>query len=384
VNWPQYGFDPGHSAYNPNETTIGVSNVSQLQQAWSFSTGSGNNAGNVVEANGVVYAPSTNGTLYALNAANGTSIWSFASGSGYASSGSAPVYDNGMVFTVCNTSSSTQGICALNATSGTPAWTYTFPGSSAYAGTPPVVSNGMLFFEGCNTSCSYVALNESTGSVVWAKAEPETNCEGNNGVTPAVAYGFLYVGYACAPSGGTIAALRITNGHTKWQGSGGGQNAGLSVSSGMLVLMLFLADGSRSIEGPGATHAKTGNGGWESAAFYTSTIVLSMPAITPKVTFVTALGYIEALKTKQQGKFLWSNYPKTPNMSSPSVANGVVYTACAGSPCAYSTTSPTLLWSGPGAATSGVPIIVNGVVYGACNGSNVCAWALPSEIRRKR
>jgi hypothetical protein len=49
IDWPQYGFDSGHSGYNPKEKTINASNVGQLQQAWSFSTGSGTVAGNVVE-----------------------------------------------------------------------------------------------------------------------------------------------------------------------------------------------------------------------------------------------------------------------------------------------------------------------------------------------
>jgi len=168
ANWPQLGFDAGHSADNPYETTIGPSNVAQLQQAWSFSTGTGNDAGNVIEASGVVYAPSANGMLYAINAATGSQLWSLSSGSGYASSGSAPAYDSGALFTVCTTSTSTQGICALNAASGVSLWTYTFPGSDAYDGTPPVVSGGLVLYEACATSCAYIALTGRGNSGAFA------------------------------------------------------------------------------------------------------------------------------------------------------------------------------------------------------------------------
>lgn len=52
-DWPQLGYDAGHSAYNPYETTIGPNNLAQLQQVWSFSAGADNTTGNVVEAAGV-------------------------------------------------------------------------------------------------------------------------------------------------------------------------------------------------------------------------------------------------------------------------------------------------------------------------------------------
>ena len=388
TNWPQLGFDPGHSAYNPYETTIGPSNVAHLQQLWSFSAGAGNSTGNVVESDGIVYAPSANGTIFALDASTGSRLWSFASGSGYATSGSAPAFDNGFLFTVCNTGTSTQGICAFNGESGALGWTYTFPGSSAYAGTPPVVSSGMLFFEGCAASCSYVALNEVTGNVVWTQPEV-SGCEGNNGVTPAVAYGYLYVGDACAPSGGSLAALNIfKRGRTKWQFTEGGQNVGLTVGSGLVVVEVFLP-GNNPEEFANAFPARNprrGARGWIRYGFSTSSKVFSMAAITRSATFLTIEGGLTAIKTAT-GHYLWFSYPHDSNSSWPSVANGVVYTACPGTPCAYNASNGALLWSqwsGPRVATYGVPIIVNGAVYGACNGSNVCAWGLPASRSRPR
>jgi outer membrane protein assembly factor BamB len=194
IDWPQYGFDSGHSGYNPKEKTINASNVGQLQQAWSFSTGSGTVAGNVVEDEGVIYAPASNGTLYALDAATGVPILTFTAGAGYKSSGSAPAVDKGLVFTVC-TIGSQQGICALNASTAAVKWSYTVPGSGSYAGTPPVVASGVLYYEGCTSVCSYVALTEKTGQVLWTVSEKQTACEANNGVVPSVSGGYVLVAF---------------------------------------------------------------------------------------------------------------------------------------------------------------------------------------------
>src|SRR5580704_5635863 len=69
TDWPQSGYDAAHDGYNPFERVINLSNVGSLQLAWSFSTGSSNPAGNVVEANDILYAASADGTLFALDTA---------------------------------------------------------------------------------------------------------------------------------------------------------------------------------------------------------------------------------------------------------------------------------------------------------------------------
>jgi outer membrane protein assembly factor BamB len=110
-----------------------------------------------------------------------------------------------------------------------------------------------------------------------------------------------------------------------------------------------------------------------------------MPAADSKRVY--ALGFISAYLVAaykrqgnrfHQGKRIWESAGE----SSPSVANGVVYSGWAGSPVAYEANSGKVLWSGSGPFTSGTPIIVNGAVYGACDVTNVCAWTLPSQRRR--
>jgi PQQ-like domain len=390
VNWPQLGFDSGHSAYNPNESTISTQNVGQLQQAWSFSTGSGNNAGNVVEANGVVYAPSANGTVYAINASTGKKAWSFASGTGYTSSGSAPAYDNGMVFTVCNTSASTQGICALDAMNAALVWSHTLPGSSAYAGTPPVVAYGQVFFEGCaSVGCSYLSLHEKTGHIIWKVAEPQGTCEGNGGITPAVYEHLLFVGFTCiGGASGAIVELNADNGDLVGQflNSYSGQNAGLSVARGIAYVMEGPCNPNCASHPPSTQFFSAYDVSTTKAVFTDfswgnqSVSYPSLPAITPIRNYETIGGWLYSEKNNGR-RCRRGPWCRPIQVSSwPSAANGVVYTACSGSPCGIDGKTQALLWSGTGARTYGVPIIVNGVVYGACNGSNVCAWTLPSMI----
>jgi eukaryotic-like serine/threonine-protein kinase len=381
VDWPQLGFDSGHSAYNPYETTIGPNNVGSLRQAWSFSTGSGNNAGNIVEAGGVVYAPSANGMLYALDASSGTQLWSFASGSGHSTSGSAPVYDGGLVFTVCNTSASTQGICALNARNATPVWSYTFPGSTAYDGTPPVVADGGVLFEACALSCSYVALAEQNGSVLWVVNEPQGSCEGNGGVTPSVSYKLMYVEETCSGSLGHVVALRAKNGTTKWTNVDEvGANAGTSVGGGVVANVFQTPSSGQLLRD---WNAKKGTFRWEDQGGGWPGTALTMPAITKDFVYVTAPGYGAVLIFDRGGGKYEGGTAGNGVTSWPSVANEVLYVGCGDALCAYDANGSTLLWSTTGSASHGVPIIADGVVYAACNGSNVCAWALPSELRRR-
>jgi outer membrane protein assembly factor BamB len=85
-DWDSYGYDLERTGYNPNETTVGASNVANLEKIWTFSVGSGMVREPVlasgVNINGtatnVLYAGSNLGaTMYAINAETGAEIWAF-------------------------------------------------------------------------------------------------------------------------------------------------------------------------------------------------------------------------------------------------------------------------------------------------------------------
>ncbi len=89
IDWSTYGFDAERSGYNPSETTIGVGNVGGLHVKWSVNLGAVMIA-QPVEATGVlvngsskdvVYIGTEHGDFYALNAADGSTIWKVGLGS---------------------------------------------------------------------------------------------------------------------------------------------------------------------------------------------------------------------------------------------------------------------------------------------------------------
>jgi outer membrane protein assembly factor BamB len=79
-----YGYDVQRTGNNPHETGLGVNNIGNLHELWTFNLG-GATISQPVYASGVdiggkstdvIYAGSENGNFYALNAATGKLIWS--------------------------------------------------------------------------------------------------------------------------------------------------------------------------------------------------------------------------------------------------------------------------------------------------------------------
>ena len=83
VDWPTFGYDISRTGFNPNETTLGVSNVPNLQLIWSFDLGAVTimqpAVASGVMINGspvnVLYMGAQHGEFYALNADTGSVIW---------------------------------------------------------------------------------------------------------------------------------------------------------------------------------------------------------------------------------------------------------------------------------------------------------------------
>jgi polyvinyl alcohol dehydrogenase (cytochrome) len=81
VNWPKYLYSPGHSSYNHSATSITPANASKLQLAWKFapSTAQGSGLGGFLSSptvyNGVVYIGARNGYFYAIDDSTGAVIW---------------------------------------------------------------------------------------------------------------------------------------------------------------------------------------------------------------------------------------------------------------------------------------------------------------------
>jgi len=78
--WPQYGFNPRHTLFNPFEQTLNRSNVAGLSLRWEYMTGNGTGIAPLsgpALADGVLYVASMAQTTFtALDAETGASRWS--------------------------------------------------------------------------------------------------------------------------------------------------------------------------------------------------------------------------------------------------------------------------------------------------------------------
>ena len=73
-DWPQSGFEPQHTGFNPNEKILGPYNVGDLEVAWTNSTPCTVCSPSVVD--GIVYYGHYCGEIRAVDAETGQAIWS--------------------------------------------------------------------------------------------------------------------------------------------------------------------------------------------------------------------------------------------------------------------------------------------------------------------
>jgi glucose dehydrogenase len=180
-----FGFDTQHTHFNPYEHTLNPTNVSRLVLDWTATTAKpllSPGLSSPTVANGVVYAASNDGNLYALNATTGAVLWSTC----VHTTLTTPAVVKGVVYII----GSGGKLYALNATTGVVLWTTFTDGYDS----SPTVANGVIYI-GSHGGKLY-ALNAITGAVLWSVTP-------NSGVdtglfetplnTPAVANGVVYV-----------------------------------------------------------------------------------------------------------------------------------------------------------------------------------------------
>ena len=101
---------------------------------WKFNTGGQVDSPTVV--GGVVYVGSFDHKIYAFNASDGTTIWSYKTGGVVIS---RPAVVNGVVYV----GSEDHNLYALNAATGAKLWNYT---TGYYVDCDPAVANGIVYF----------------------------------------------------------------------------------------------------------------------------------------------------------------------------------------------------------------------------------------------
>jgi len=122
AEWPMYQRDAAHSGYAV-ASRVNATNITNLNQSWSHQTGGMVTATPVV-ANGLVYAGSWDGRMYALRESDGQLVWSL---------------DAGRATDNCGA-------------------TYGIDSTAAVVG-------GRLYFGAAN--CSLYSVNAANGNVIW-------------------------------------------------------------------------------------------------------------------------------------------------------------------------------------------------------------------------
>jgi outer membrane protein assembly factor BamB len=141
-------------------------------------------------ADGKVYVTvrnaSTSGTvLYALDGANGATVWSYALGGNFW--WSAACYENGRVFALNG-----DGLLrAFDGATGNLIWGVQLPGQYSFSA-PPTVFQGVIYVSGAGSGGTVYAVNADSGAVLWTA--PVMNGDKSS---PAVTSEGVYVSYSC-------------------------------------------------------------------------------------------------------------------------------------------------------------------------------------------
>jgi polyvinyl alcohol dehydrogenase (cytochrome) len=187
TNWPMFGQNISNTAFNASENKISPQTANQLKVKWTFPTG-GDVSARAAVVDGVAYFPDWGGNLFAINAGNGSKVWSHQlSDYGLASNTHArtsPAVVDGVVYV-----GSQEGayLLAIAAATGDLLWKTQLetPANDPFAmvTASPVVAGGIVYsgvtsneeglaafvpnFPCCHGRGSVVALNASSGAIIW-------------------------------------------------------------------------------------------------------------------------------------------------------------------------------------------------------------------------
>ncbi len=170
-----------------------------LSLLWRHTTGAAKtNPASPVYANGIVYFAS-GGSLYAVNAADGTTRWQYPqSGPAQTFFGATPALSGGFLYAADDNGQAYK----LDAATGGEVWRKKLEGAIRSA---PIVSGGVVYFGSGNNHC--YALSAENGQIVWD--EPT---DGAVTTSPTITGGLAVF----ASSDNNVYSLSTRNGHKAW------------------------------------------------------------------------------------------------------------------------------------------------------------------------
>jgi len=316
-----------------------------VQQEWSnASSGCTLSYSTQPPPSGIAYVGSNDGSLHAINTADGKQLWQARTGGAVISS---PTVVNGTVFV----GSKDRYIYAFNATTGSQLWR-TRTGNAVYSS--PQVVNGTLFVG--STDGYFYALNSSNGSVRW-----RFRAWGAVTATPAIANNVVYI----STTNGLLYAVNA-QGRQVWRIL----MRGATFSAATVVNNIVYAGSSNSYVY--AFNASNGRQAWH---FRTGRSVWLAPTVVNTILYIgSGDGFFYALNA-QKGSQLWRYRTKGSIGTAATVANSVVYFGSYDHNLyALNATSGSLLWRyQTGGHLLSTPTIAGGIVYFGSDDRNLYA-----------
>lgn len=400
AQWLQFGYDQGHTGYNPLEKTIGAANVSKLQVAW--------NDQSIIQPGGIVYDKNvlyvddmgqSNEGLYAFNATTGAQKWYSnvnLNGPWGSFVHAVSAVAGKVIVTPCSNGSASKwltGVCGVNATSGKIVWTQycteyqsnPCPGLSN-SGTSPSYDGKQIYLQmtqGVNEQPDTLALNPKNGHVVWDVAGvyhcPDGGYGGGN--PPPVSGGLVYGVLACQGTNGAteICAFHTSSGASAWCDNSPTISIEQLIADKTNLYVVVPAGSANVIL---ALNAATGAQVWKANLPATNGSALAVDK--DRLYVVDGGTGVYALKLTN-GKRAWS-YTADGNMfvgNQATVANNILYTNGGGGNndnvaiAAFNVKNGKLIWSTSSISNGSSPasgIVVNGTVYTGCY--TLCAFTL--------
>ncbi len=160
-DWRQFGFNAQSTGFNPFERTIGRSNVNELEVLWSNKTNCTVNLGAAV-VDGVVYYGNYCREMLAVDAATGSVLWK----KRIAGKHSGQSVVDGVVYVTASCvrdPGNCAKVYALDATNGSTLWTWV---PRAIGVKSPIVVDGVLYV---TVKGTLQALDATTGNELWSR-----------------------------------------------------------------------------------------------------------------------------------------------------------------------------------------------------------------------
>jgi outer membrane protein assembly factor BamB len=355
VDWPTFAFSAHRDGSNPYEDILTPTTVGSLQVAWTSDIG-GDGFLQPVLSRGMLYEALFDGTIVAMAASTGATVWTAHVDPGIFMEGVAVA--NGFVYAGAG-----DGLWALDALTGSVVWQNS-PGAQNYG---PLVRGKRVYAGGDGTVS---AANGLSGRLAWKRLIQQDSS------------------FFTIALGGRDLFLTSFNSFVVRVDSGTGKVVGgISLPVAETDDVSWHA-GTEFVGAAGQTGSvfavdpSTDQILWQ---FDTSNgdYVFGPPAVQDGVVYTDSSGptggHVYALNAKTGG-MIWS-YEAPNGIPGVSVAGGVVYAAADdGIIRALDAASGDLLWSfNTGSRVAQPPIIANGMVYAATGGGLVYAFDLPAE-----